>query len=158
MIGALRDVLGELERLDFSDKGEAFVESRFLTPLLHCLGYDRHKDYEVIRHGDGGAGFKLHYPPVESGAQRVKHYNLDYVPTIRKKMFWIIEAKSPRGVLHPFEPKYLVQGLQYCVHPEIQAQYLVISNGVVSSVFDAHGAVFLERTCIRRFWSFARRS
>ncbi len=58
-------------------------------------------------------------------------------------MFWIIEAKSPKDVSHPFDIKYLVQGLQYCIHPEIQAQYLVVSNGSVSSVFDAHGAVFL---------------
>lgn len=145
MTGEWTDTLRQLERLDFSGKGEGFVESRFLTPLLHCLGYDQHKDYEVVRHGDDDSGFKLHYPPVESGAQRVKHYNPDYAPTIRKKMFWIIEAKSPRDVSHPFESKYLVQGLQYCIHPEIQAQYLLVSNGMVSSVFDAHGAVFLEK-------------
>jgi len=145
MIGALGNVLKELERLDFSGKGEAFVEQKFLTPLLECLGYDKHKDYEVIRHGDDGAAFKLNYPPVEKGAQRVKYYNPDYYPKIRKKMFWIIEAKSPKDLEHPFETKYLVQGFQYCIHPEIQAQYLLVSNGLISSVFDAHGAVFLEK-------------
>jgi len=145
MIDTLGSVLKELERLDFAGKGEAFVEQKFLTPLLECLGYDKHKDYEVIRHGDDGAAFELNYPPVEKGAQRVKHYNPDYRPTIRKKMFWIIEAKSPKDVEHPFETKYLVQGLQYCIHPEIQAQYMLVSNGVVSSLFDAHGAVFLEK-------------
>jgi hypothetical protein len=134
--------LKQLEALDFSGKAEAFVESRFLTPLLECLGYETHKDYEVLRHGDDGASFKLHYPPVERGAQKVKHYSPDYLPTIRKKMFWIIEAKSPKDVPHPFDVKYLVQGLQYCIHPEIQAQYLLVSNGLVSSVFDAHGAAF----------------
>jgi hypothetical protein len=65
-------------------KGEAFVESRFLTPLLACLGYESHKDYEVIRHGDEGPSIKLHYPPVEKGAQRVKHYNPDYVQNARE--------------------------------------------------------------------------
>jgi hypothetical protein len=139
------DVLKNLERLDFSGKGEAFVEQKFLTPLLECLGYDEHKDYEVVRHGDDGASFKLNYPPVEKGAQRVKHYNPDYRPTIRKKMFWIIEAKSPKDVVHPFDSKFLVQGLQYCIHPEIQAQYLLLSNGKTSSLFDAHGAVFLGK-------------
>lgn len=141
----LETQLRKLEALDFTAKAEAFVESRFLTPLLECLGYETHKDYEVLRHGDDGASFKLSYPPVERGAQKVKHYNPDYVPTIRKKMFWIIEAKSPKDVPHPFDVKYLVQGLQYCIHPEIQAQYLLVSNGVVSSVFDAHGAVFLDQ-------------
>jgi|HubBroStandDraft_2_1064218.scaffolds.fasta_scaffold01970_5 hypothetical protein len=137
--------LAQLEALDFAGKAEAFVESKFLTPLLECLGYESHKDYEVVRHGDDGSSFKLSYPPVESGAKRVKHYSPDYVPTIRKKMFWIIEAKSPKDVTHPFDTKFLVQGLQYCIHPEIQAQYLLVSNGLVSSLFDAHGAVFLEK-------------
>lgn len=61
MISALGQVLEGLEHLDFAGKGEAFVESSFLTPLLQCLGYDRHKDYEVIRHGDDGSAFKLRY-------------------------------------------------------------------------------------------------
>jgi hypothetical protein len=145
MIGTLGNVLKELERLDFPGKGESFVEQKFLTPLLECLGYDKHKDYEVIRHGDDGSSFKLTYPPVHKGAKRVKIYKPDYFPTIRKKMFWIIEAKSPKDVKHPFDLKYLVQGLQYCIHPEIQAQYMLVSNGLVSSLFDAHGSVFLEK-------------
>jgi len=144
-MNSIQTRLAEIESLDFSDKGESFVESKFLTPLLECLGYETHRDYEVIRHGDDGSAFKLNYPPVEVGAKRVKHYNPDYVPTIRKKMFWIIEAKSPKDIAYPFDSKYLVQGLQYCIHPEIQAQYLLVSNGVASSLFDAQGAVFLER-------------
>jgi hypothetical protein len=145
MVGMDSDLLNQLERLDFSGKGEEFVESKFLTPLLECLGYESHKDYEVVRHGDDGASFKLNYPPVERGAERVKYYNPDYIPTIRKKMFWIIEAKSPKDVAHPFDARFLVQGLQYCIHPEIQAQYLLVSNGLVSSLFDAHSAVFLDK-------------
>jgi len=144
-MNSIQTRLMELERLNFADKGESFVESRFITPLLECLGYETHRDYEVIRHGDDGSFFKLNYPPVETGAKRVKHYNPDYVPTIRKKMFWIIEAKSPKEVSHPFDARYLVQGLQYCIHPEIQAQYLLVTNGLVSCLFDAHGAVFLEK-------------
>jgi hypothetical protein len=127
---------------DFSGKGEAFVEARFLTPLLMYLGYETHKDYEVRRHGDAGTSFKLHYPPVEMGATRVKHYNPDYLPTIRKKMFWIIEAKSPRYVNFPFDSSFVVQGLQYCIHPEIQANYLLLTNGENSAVYDAHASVF----------------
>ena len=136
--------LKRLQQLDFEGKGEPFVESNFLTPLLECLGYETHKDYEVLRHGDHGTSFKLRYPPVEKGARKVKHYNPDYMPTIRKKMFWVIEAKSPKDVSAPFGLQYLVQGLQYCIHPEIQAPYLLVSNGLVSSVYDAHGSVFLD--------------
>jgi hypothetical protein len=147
--------LKELEALEFTGKGEAFVESRFLTPLLACLGYETHKDYEVVRHGDDGSSFKLHYPPVKKGAQRVKHYNPDYLPTIRKKMFWIIEAKSPKDVAYPFEAKYLVQGLPYCIHPEIQAKYLLVTNGAYSAVYDAHGAVFFEKEIYEPIFEFA---
>ncbi|WP_152982770.1 hypothetical protein [Acidiphilium sp. JA12-A1] len=136
-------MIQKLQSLDFDGKGEAFVESRFLSPLLEALGYETHRDYEVVRHGDDGSAFKLHYPPVESGAQRVKHYHPDYIPTIRKKMFWIIEAKSPKDVTFPFDQKYLVQGFQYCIHPEIQAKYLLVTTGAHSAVYDAHSAVFL---------------
>lgn len=146
--------LKKLEQLDFGGRGESFVESNLLTPLLACLGYETHKDYEVRRHGDEGMSFKLHYPPVESGAKRVRHYNPDYMPTIRKKMFWVIETKSPRSVSAPFELQYLVQGLQYCIHPEIQAPYLMVTNGVVSSVYDAHGSVFLDAEMYRPILEF----
>jgi hypothetical protein len=135
-------IIRQLEAIDFEGKGESFVEARFLPPLLECLGYETHKDYEVIRHGDDGSAFKLQYPPVERGAVRVKHYNPDYIPTIRKKMFWVIEAKSPKDVSFPFDERYIVQGLQYCIHPEIQAKYLLVTNGIMSAVYDAHGAVF----------------
>jgi Type I restriction enzyme R protein N terminus (HSDR_N) len=137
--------LSDLEVLDFTGRGEAYVEQAFLTPLLRLLGYEATKDYEVIRHGDDGSAFKLKYPPVESGAVRVKHYDLDYIPTIRKQMFWVIEAKSPKSVSYPFDMKYLVQGLQYCIHPEIQAKYLLLTNGENSALYDAHGSVFLGR-------------
>ena len=140
-----RLILTQLQAIDFTGKGEAFVKSCFLTPLLSCLGYEAHKDYEVIRHGDDGSAYKLRYPPVEKGALRIKHYNPDYVPTIRKKMFWIIEAKSPKDVRYPFEAKYLVQGLQYCIHPEIQAKYLLMTNGMDTAVYDAHGSVFFDK-------------
>lgn len=136
--------LQRLQQLDFEGKGEPFVESNFLTPLLECLGYETHKDYEVLRHGDLGTSFKLRYPPVEKGARKVRHYSPDYMPTIRKKMFWVIEAKSPKDISAPFDLQYVVQGLQYCIHPEIQAPYLVVSNGLVSSIYDAHGSAFLD--------------
>jgi hypothetical protein len=147
-------LIRHLERLDFSGKGEAFAESMYINPLLECLGYDAHKDYEVVRHGDDGSSFKLKYPPVEKGAVSVKHYNPDYIPTIRKKAFWIIEVKSPKDVVDPFDYQYLVQGLQYCIHPEIQAKYLLISNGIVSAVYDAHGAVFLEKNIYQPILEF----
>jgi hypothetical protein len=135
--------LRKLQELAFDGKGEAFVESSFVTPLLASLGYEAHKDYEVRRHGDDGSRFKLFHPPVRNGAQRDRDFSPDYIPTIRKKMFWIIEAKSPKDVDYPFPGNVLVQGLQYCVHPEIRAKYLLITNGRNSAVYDAHAAIYL---------------
>ena len=147
------NVLNDLRKLNFEGRAEAFVEQKFLTPLLECLGYENHKDYEVYRHGDDGTNFKLKYPPVENGAVRVKHYNPDYIPTIRKKIFWIIEAKSPT-ITYPFEYKYVVQGLQYCIHPEIQAKYLILSNGKNTCVYDAHSSIFFEQDIYSPIFEF----
>jgi hypothetical protein len=139
------EILRRLEKLNFEGRGESFVESNFLTPLLEYLGYEQHRDYEVIRHGDDGSSFKLLYPPVEQGGRPVRNFNPDFIPTIRKKAFWIIEAKSPKDVPYPFAGEFLVQGLQYCLHPEIQARYLLVSNGRDSAVFVGFGALNLDQ-------------
>lgn len=147
-------MLRQLEQLDFEGKAEAFVEAKFLTPLLECLGYEQHSDYEVYRHGDEGASFKLRYPPVEKGGRPVKNYNPDFVPTIRKKAFWIIEGKSPKDVKYPFEEKFLIQGLQYALHPEIQARYLLVSNGRDSATYLAFGALNLDQDLYAPIFEF----
>jgi len=131
-----------LEKLDFNGKGETFVEDKFVTPLLSYLGYDVHKDYEVRRHGDDDMSFKLQYPPVDKGSKKVKSYNPDYMPTIRKKCFWVLEAKSAKGVSYPFEKNSIVQGLQYCIHPEIRAKYLVLTNGLHTCVYDSFSRIY----------------
>lgn len=46
----IQEALRDLEMLDFGGKGEAFVESRFLTPLLQCLGYEAGPYPEAIVH------------------------------------------------------------------------------------------------------------
>ena len=135
--------LNLLANISFEGKGESFVEQRFLTPLLEMLGYDSHKDYEVIRHGDDGSSFKLKCPPVENGNKTIKTYNPDYVPTIRKKTFWVIEAKAPKSD-EINKKESIVQGLQYCVHPEIQAKYLFLSDGDNSKIFDIQRNYFGE--------------
>lgn len=149
-----QEILEELSRLDFAGRGEAFVEARFTTPLLEALGYETHRDYEVIRHGDSGSSFKLRYPPVQSGAKSARHYNPDFIPTIRKKMFWIVEAKTALKEGFPFKGSYIVQGLQYCIHPEIQAKYLFLTNGRHSAIYDAHSSILLEQDIYDPILSF----
>ena len=135
------ETLKRLSELDFSNKGEDLLNQISNAPF-RLLGYETHDDYEVLRHGDEGTSFKLRHISVEKGAIKVKNYNPDYIPTIRKKAFWIIEAKSPKSVQYPFEYKFTVQGLQYCVHPEIQAKYLVLSNGKHTCVYDVQSSIF----------------
>ena len=131
-----------LEKLDFNGKGETFVEDKFVTPLLTYLGYDSHKDYEVRRHGDDDMYFKLQYPAVDRGSKTVKHFNPDYMPTIRKKCFWVLEVKSAKNVSYPFDGNTIVQGLQYCIHPEIRAKYLVLTNGLHTSIYDSFSRIY----------------
>ena len=131
-----------LEKLDFNGKGETFVEDKFVTPLFTYLGYDSHKDYEVRRHGDDNMSFKLQYPAVDRGSKTVKHFNPDYMPTIRKKCFWVLEAKSAKNVSYPFDGNAIVQGLQYCIHPEIRAKYLVLTNGLHTSIYDSFSRIY----------------
>ena len=131
-----------LEKLDFSGKGESFVEAEFITPLLKFLGYDSHRDYEVRRHGDDEMTFKLQYPPVASGSKKGRRYYPDYMPTIRKKCFWVLEAKAAKSTAYPFEKAFIVQGLQYCIHPEIRAKYLVLTNGLHTCIYDSFSRIY----------------
>ena len=144
MTKEIQVVLQGLSKIDFSGRGESYVESKFLFPLLEQLGYQQHKDYDVRVHGDDGSSLKLKYPPVEAGAKPVKHYSPDYIPTIRRKSFWVIEAKSAKDLTWPFAYKYLVQGLQYSIHPEVQAELLVLSNGADTAIYEPYKAAFLE--------------
>jgi hypothetical protein len=60
-------------------------------------------------------------------------------------MFWIIEAKSPKDILSAKDYKNIVQGAQYCIHPEIQAKYLLLCNGLWLHVYDPYGAIFFNK-------------
>ena len=131
-----------LEKLDFSGKGEQFVRENFVSPLLKYLGYDGHKDFEVKRDGDEGMSFKLKHISVERGARKIKALNPDYMPTIRKRCFWTIEAKTARDLPYPFADNFIVQGMQYCIHPEIRAKYLVLTNGLYTSVYDSFSRIY----------------
>jgi len=119
--------------------GEQTVRSQFIDPLLWYLGYDAHEDYQVWRDGDQKARFRLNAPPVHGGAQKVQTYNPDYVPTVRKTTFWVMDAKRPGK---KDQKKHVVQVLQYAVHPEIQARYGVLIDGLSIRVYDVRRAWF----------------
>ena len=62
-------------------------------------------------------------------------------------------AKSP-AITYPFDYQYIVQGLQYCIHPEIQAKYLILSNGKNTCVYDAHSSIFFEQDIYSPIFEF----
>jgi len=64
-----------------------------------------------------------------------KQVAIDYVPTIRLKKFWIIEAK-------PGNPKEMdfgdyLQAHLDAIHPEINARFIMVTNGWEIRVYDA---------------------
>jgi len=55
-----------------------------------------------------------------------KNIRIDYIPTVRLKSFWIIEAKPGYADL---EVGDFLQAYFYAIHPEMQVQYIVLCNG-----------------------------
>ena len=142
MLRSLEYELNKLERLCLSGRGEDFVKDSFVVPLFKLLGYDHNKDYEVIRPGDNPKAFILRQVSVKRGAKKSKCIDPDYIPTMRKKCFWIIEAKTAVERYDTFPDNYVMQGLQYCVNPEIRAKYLMLSNGWITCVYETYSRLY----------------
>lgn len=142
-----------LASLDLDGAGEQTVREKLITPLLEHLGYDLDKDYEVLRDGDKGANFKLKLPAVKGGGKVSASFKPDYVPTVRKKVFWVMDAKRPSPKV---DDNFIAQVLQYAVHPEIQARYAVLINGVDILVYDVKAEFFdLQRSVYMPILSIA---
>lgn len=140
----LDERLKHLAVLDLANKGEMTVRENLITPLLQLLGYDQDEDYEVIRDGDDGQKFKLLLPTVYKGAKTNTSIAPDYIPTVRKKFFWVLEAK--RGSTNDLKTSFIAQVLQYAVHPQIQARFATLIDGVHIAVYNVHSEFFdLER-------------
>jgi predicted type IV restriction endonuclease len=135
--------LETLAGLNLSEAGEQTIREKLITPLLSHLGYDEDKDYEVLRSGDKNTSFAIQLPTVHSGSKRSSRISPDYLPTVRKKFFWVMDAKRPSSDI----PKtYVAQVLQYALHPEIQVRYAVMINGIVIDVYDVKAEFFnMER-------------
>ena len=77
-----------------------------------------------------------HYLIAVCVAQCILALVIDYVPTVRLKSFWILEAK-------PGHPKKMnvgdmLQAYLYATHPEIQVPYIVLCNGWELEIFYIH--------------------
>ncbi|NVM29200.1 MAG: hypothetical protein HWN65_10185 [Candidatus Helarchaeota archaeon] len=112
--------LQEWQKKDFSDWNESDIREEFITPLLRILGYARDTVYEIIRE----KSLKLKNPFQRVGRKRIK---IDYIPQVRLKRFWIIEAKP--GTLKEMEFGDLLQTYLYATHPEVRGRFIVLING-----------------------------
>ncbi|MFD2868183.1 hypothetical protein ACFSY7_06705 [Kurthia populi] len=114
--------------LDFSDWNEMDVREEFIAPLLKYLGYGKGTIHNVIREKN------LSLKNAFSRVGRLK-VQIDYIPTIRLKSFWIIEAKP--GNKKAMDMGDFLQAHLYAIHPEIQARFIVLINGWEIRIYDA---------------------
>ena len=131
----------DLKRLStiesFSGYNEPDIREDFITPLLKLLGYDKETDYEMKREGSVSLN-KMRLSKNDStdlylniGRSRVK---LDYICNIRKKNFWIIEAKS--GKSQEIAPEEIDQAYLYTLHPDINCRFFAVTNGWYFNLYD----------------------
>lgn len=114
--------------LNFDGWNESDVREDFIAPLLKILGYAKGTVNEITREQSLNLSEKYH----RIGRKQVA---IDYVPTIRLKKFWIIEAK-------PGKPKEMdfgdyLQAHLYAIHPEINVRFILVTNGWEVRVYDA---------------------
>lgn len=114
--------------LDFTEWNEQDVREDFIAGLLKILGYSKGTVNDIIREPTLALSEKYH----RIGRKQV---NIDYVPTTRLKKFWIIEAKPGKSKAMDFGD-YL-QAHLYAIHPEINARYIVVTNGWEIRIYDA---------------------
>ena len=120
--------LEQWQSTDFSTWNEKDVKEDFIAPLLKMLGYSKNTVNNISRE----KSLSLSEPYQRVGRQKIF---IDYVPTIRLKAFWIIEAKSGKKKKMGYGD--LLQAYLYAIHPEIQAQYIVLINGWKLNVYDS---------------------
>ncbi|NUU78176.1 type I restriction enzyme HsdR N-terminal domain-containing protein [Paenibacillus xylanilyticus] len=114
--------------IEFSTWNESDIREEFIAPLLKILGYGSGTINNIIRE----KSLKLNSPYHRVGRKRVQ---IDYIPTIRLKSFWIIEAKP--GNKKEMDMGDLLQAHLYAIHPEIQARFIVLINGWEIRIFDS---------------------
>lgn len=126
---SLEEFIFNWQHADFSNYNEMDIREDFIKDLLFILGYSKNTINDVIREKT----LNISEPFQRVGRQRVQ---IDYVPTIRLKSFWIIEAKP--GINQKIELGDMLQAYLYATHPEVQVPYIVLCNGWELLIFDVN--------------------
>ena len=127
--------LKELSQLDFSTMNETDVREEYITPLLSLLGYKKNSDYEVEREETSN----LIDMSINIGSTRLK---LDYKFNIRKKYFWLIEAKT--GKNKEITKENIAQAYLYSLHPDINCRFFAVCNGWYFNLYDRNCWIFKD--------------
>jgi len=119
-------LLDKLSIKDFSKFNEADIREEYITKLLSLLGYEKDTDYEVEREKPSDLRW-LHI-------EKAKLQRLDYKFNIRKKYFWLIEAKS--GKNQNITRENIEQAYLYSLNPDINCRFFVVCNGWYFNLYD----------------------
>jgi len=114
---------------NFDGWNEMDVREDFLAPLLGVLGYSKNSMNDIVREASFGLS-KLYH---RIGRKEIE---IDYIPTLRLKRFWIIEAKKASD--YKLDTGDLLQAHFYAIHPSVQARYIVLTNGRELRLYDTY--------------------
>ena len=117
------------QKTDFSKFDESDIREEFIVKLLYLLGYSKNTINDIIRE----PSYKLSEPFQRVGRKRIK---IDYIPSVRLKSFWILEAKP--GNPSKMDIGDMLQAYLYATHPEVQVPYIVLCNGWELKIFYIH--------------------
>lgn len=124
-----KEFLYRWRQTDFSNYNEIDIREDFIRDLLYILGYSKNTINNIIREQT----LDISEPFQRIGRKRVQ---IDYVPTIRLKSFWILEAKP--GNEFKMDIGDMLQAYLYATHPEIQVPYIVLCNGWELQIYDVN--------------------
>jgi hypothetical protein len=115
----------------FTDQdNETIIRESLVAPLLRALGYD---EEEILPE----------YPLVFRFQGESKRIRADYILSVQHKHDLprnrvVIEVKRPAVPID--DAAFLEQALLYALHPEIQAAYVVLVNGLQLNIYAPTGA------------------
>ena len=106
-------ILDDLSKKDFSQWNETEIRENFVVPLLNLLGYTKDHDYDV----SAEQSYLLNPLFLQIGRERIE---LDYLCSVRKNKFWIIESKpgydGKKGNKSSIKKEEIDQAFFYSLH------------------------------------------
>lgn len=121
------DFLKKWIAIDFDSWNESDIREDFIAPLLKLLGYEKNSVNNIVRE----KSLKLEQAYHRIGRDKIR---IDYVPTIRLRSFWIIEAKPGNQTELYFGD--FAQAYLYATHSEVNAPFIVLTNGREIKIFE----------------------